>query len=66
MVLSSARVLKPVAARYAWADNPECGLYNKEGSPAAPFRTDTWARTLPEEELAPTPPAPSPASTASP
>jgi sialate O-acetylesterase len=32
---------RPVAVRYAWADNPEgANLYNKEGLPASPFRTD--------------------------
>ncbi len=31
----------PVAVRYAWADNPEgANLYNKEGLPASPFKTD--------------------------
>lgn len=35
---------KPVAVRYAWADNPEATLYNKEGLPASPFRTDDWPR----------------------
>ncbi len=31
----------PAAVRYAWADNPEAAnLYNKEGLPASPFRTD--------------------------
>ena len=36
-------VPKPVAVRYAWADNPhDVNLYNKEGLPAAPFRTDDW------------------------
>lgn len=33
----------PAAVRYAWANNPEANLYNKEGLPASPFRTDTWA-----------------------
>ena len=34
-------VKKPVAVRYAWADNPQgANLYNKEGLPAAPFRSD--------------------------
>ena len=34
---------KPVAVRYAWADNPEdANLYNKEDFPAGPFRTDHW------------------------
>jgi sialate O-acetylesterase len=42
VVLSSAKVADPIAARYAWADNPVCNLYNKEGLPASPFRTDTW------------------------
>jgi sialate O-acetylesterase len=35
-------VRNPVAARYGWADNPSCNLYNKEGLPASPFRTDNW------------------------
>lgn len=36
-------VASPVAVRYAWADDmPEANLYNKEGFPAVPFRTDTW------------------------
>jgi sialate O-acetylesterase len=31
----------PKYVRYAWADNPDfANLYNKEGLPAAPFRTD--------------------------
>jgi sialate O-acetylesterase len=34
-------IADPVAVRYAWADNPEdANLYNKEGLPASPFRTD--------------------------
>jgi sialate O-acetylesterase len=38
-------VKQPVAVRYAWADNPgPLNLYNKEGLPAAPFRTDNWER----------------------
>lgn len=37
----SDQVDHPVAVRYAWADNPEgANLYNKEGLPASPFRTD--------------------------
>ena len=36
-------VADPVSVRYAWADNPEsANLYNREGLPAAPFRTDSW------------------------
>ncbi len=41
VVVWSDKVAKPVAVRYAWADNPNgCNLYNKEGLPASPFRTD--------------------------
>jgi sialate O-acetylesterase len=40
VVVSSDAVPSPVTVRYAWADNPACNLYNKEGLPAAPFRTD--------------------------
>jgi sialate O-acetylesterase len=42
VVVSSPYVLQPVAVRYAWANDPPGNLYNKEGLPASPFRTDTW------------------------
>ena len=42
VVVGSDQVSEPVAVRYAWADNPVCNLYNKEGLPASPFRTDGW------------------------
>ena len=36
-------VATPVAVRYGWADdNSDVNLYNQEGFPAVPFRTDTW------------------------
>ncbi|MHA4809466.1 glucuronyl esterase domain-containing protein [Flavitalea flava] len=42
VVVWNDQVPNPVAVRYAWADNPEgANLYNKEGLPASPFRTDT-------------------------
>ena len=48
VVVWSDRVAKPVAVRYAWASNPEgCNLYNLEGLPAVPFRTDDWPRAAP-------------------
>jgi len=40
VVVSAPEVKAPVAARYGWADNPTCNLYNKEGLPASPFQTD--------------------------
>jgi sialate O-acetylesterase len=42
VVVSSREVRSPVAVRYAWAGSPECNLYNKNGLPASPFRTDDW------------------------
>ncbi|MEW5977837.1 MAG: sialate O-acetylesterase [Acidobacteriota bacterium] len=42
VVVSSPKVDQPIAVRYAWADNPECNLYSKNGLPASPFRTDDW------------------------
>ena len=43
VIVWSDSVDKPVAVRYAWADNPEgANLYNREGLPASPFRTDSW------------------------
>lgn len=43
VVVRSNNVVEPMAVRYAWANNPDgCNLYNVEGLPASPFRTDTW------------------------
>jgi len=42
ILVHSSEVQHPVAVRYAWADNPECSLYNESGLPASPFRTDDW------------------------
>ena len=39
----SEAVPTPVAARYAWSNNPgNLDLYNGADLPAAPFRTDSW------------------------
>ena len=43
VVVSSPTVLKPAAVRYGWASSPRCNLYNREGLPASPFRTDDWS-----------------------
>ncbi|MBC7409305.1 MAG: sialate O-acetylesterase [Arcicella sp.] len=43
VVISHSNVNKPVSVRYAWADAPiDANLFNTEGLPASPFRTDTW------------------------
>ena len=38
VILSSSSVPEPVSVRYAWAPNPTCNLYNREGLPASPFQ----------------------------
>jgi sialate O-acetylesterase len=43
IIVWSDDIDQPVAVRYAWADNPEsANLYNREGLPAIPFRTDSF------------------------
>ncbi|MGN6419600.1 MAG: sialate O-acetylesterase [Pseudobacter sp.] len=43
VILQAAEVAKPIAVRYAWADDAgAANLMNKEGWPANPFRTDSW------------------------
>jgi sialate O-acetylesterase len=42
VVVWAEGITDPVAVRYAWADNPECNLYNAGGLPAVPFRSDDW------------------------
>ena len=43
LVVSAPDVPAPRAVRYAWSDNPAgCNLYNADGLPASPFRTDAW------------------------
>ena len=64
LVLTAPGVEKPVAVRYAWANNPAVNLVNKAGLPTVPFRTDDWPQVEPPAP-APTPAA-TPAPTASP
>lgn len=40
VMVSSADVPDPQAVAYGWSASPAVNLYNKEGLPAAPFRTD--------------------------
>ena len=45
VVVSSPAVFKPVAVRYAYTmSGDDCNLYNNEGLPASPFRTDDWEK----------------------
>jgi sialate O-acetylesterase len=43
VVVWQSEVANPVAVRYGWSDDAgEANLFNKEGLPAVPFRTDQW------------------------
>ncbi|HRY50862.1 MAG TPA: sialate O-acetylesterase [Candidatus Paceibacterota bacterium] len=42
VVVSCPEVKRPVAVRYGWADCPVVNLWNKDGLPASPFRTDDF------------------------
>jgi sialate O-acetylesterase len=38
--VASVDVAKPVSVRYGWTNVPDVNLFNREGLPASPFRTD--------------------------
>jgi sialate O-acetylesterase len=38
--VSAPAVAEPAAVRYGWAKTPETNLFNQDGLPATPFRTD--------------------------
>ena len=42
VVVRSPEVTEPVAVRFGWADYPVVNLWNREGLPATPFRTDDF------------------------
>lgn len=45
VIVSSKDVPSPLYVRYAWASSPvDPNLYNKEGLPASPFRTDNFLK----------------------
>jgi sialate O-acetylesterase len=50
VIASSSAVSAPVAVRYAWANSPRCNLYNRDGLPAAPFRSDDWPLPAPPKK----------------
>lgn len=52
VVVRAEGVTAPVAVRYGWANNPVCNLFNAEGLPANPFRTDSWKLTTQPAEPA--------------
>jgi sialate O-acetylesterase len=40
VVVTSEKITKPAAVRFGWAMVPDGNLFNREGLPAVPFRTD--------------------------
>lgn len=44
VIVTAPDGIAPVAVRYGWAQSPRANLYNHEGLPASPFRTDDWPR----------------------
>ncbi|HVM89846.1 MAG TPA: sialate O-acetylesterase [Puia sp.] len=43
IIVNADEVTNPVAVHYGWADDAlEANLFNKDGFPASPFRTDSW------------------------
>jgi sialate O-acetylesterase len=53
VVVHSPAVASPVAVRFGWANYPVVNLWNKDGLPATPFRTDDWPGiTQPKETKA--------------
>lgn len=44
ILVSAYGVPKPVAVRYGWDDDGEPNLFNGDGLPASPFRSDDWKR----------------------
>jgi sialate O-acetylesterase len=42
VVVWNSRVEKPVAVRFGWTNYPLVDLWNKDGLPASPFRTDEF------------------------
>jgi sialate O-acetylesterase len=43
IIVSSDSVANPLAVRYGWSNAPDdINLYNADGFPASPFRTDSW------------------------
>lgn len=42
VVVANPSVPQPIAVRYGWSDYPVVNLFNREGLPASPFRTDNF------------------------
>jgi len=43
VIVSSPSITNAAAVRYGWSNCPIVNLFNAEGLPASPFRTDDFA-----------------------
>ena len=50
VVVSCDKVARPVAVRYGWAAYPVVNLWNSEGLPASPFRSDSYPITTQDKK----------------
>jgi len=50
VIVSSPQVPQPVAVRFGWANHPVVNLWNNEGLPASPFRSDDFPLTTQPKE----------------
>lgn len=51
IVVSCDKVARPLAVHFGWNGNTtDCNLFNKEGFPAVPFRTDEWKNSTKDEK----------------
>lgn len=55
IILNCPKAPSPVHIRYAWEGDPHAELYNAEGLPALPFRTDNFPEVKEEIEISPIP-----------
>jgi sialate O-acetylesterase len=55
VLVSAPEVANPAAVRYAYRNAPVAGLFNADGLPAAPFRTDDWPAPKPVKTATPPP-----------
>ena len=49
IVVSNKQVANPVAVRFSFSNTGMSNLFNKEGLPVIPFRTDNW-EVIPEKQ----------------
>jgi sialate O-acetylesterase len=60
VVVTSDMVSKPVAVRYGWSNYPVVNLFNADGLPASPFRTDDFPAITKDKPPAKPKPKPQP------